>query len=88
VSALVFGSPEAEAVLRRAKSGIDDPIDPAVEVTHAETARSIVDLILDTYADHSESIYVRGDGAIVIDGRWEKELLKGIKRILREAAQP
>jgi hypothetical protein len=78
MSALVFGSPEAEAVLEQVKQmGLSVvPDEDAIR----QVAERIWDIVKDTYADN---LYVNRNEQIVEVDRWSREMIKGIVGILK-----
>lgn len=78
MSALVFGSPEAEAVLEQVKQmGLSVVPD---EVAIAQVAARIWELIKDTYVDN---LYVNRNEQVVEEDRWHRDMMKGIVGILK-----
>lgn len=84
MKAIVFGIPEAAELVAKAKEETNTGFpQTAVEWDIAIVATRIWDMIIDTYADN---MCTRGDGAIEYQSQWQKDMLEGIKRILRKAA--
>jgi len=78
MSAIVFGSPEAEAVLEQVRSMGLSVVPDDESILHV--ANSIWKMILDTYADN---LYVDRNENIVEEQRWHREMIKGIVGILK-----
>lgn len=78
MSGLVFGSPEAEAVLEQVKQmGLTVvPDEDAIR----RVAERIWEMIKDTYADN---LYVNRNEQIVEEDRWRREMIAGIVGILK-----
>ena len=78
MSAVVFGSPEAEVLLEQVRQmGLSVvPDDAAIE----HVANSIWNMILVTYADN---LAEDSGGTIVIEQNWHYDMIKGIVGILK-----
>jgi hypothetical protein len=78
MSKLIFGSPEAEAVLEQVRQMGLSVVPDDVAVT--KIAGRIWEMVLDTYADN---LYVNRKEKVVEQEHWHKEMVQGIVGILK-----